>query len=227
MNRLKHRRILSECIDFLNSNGVEVNGDLEKLIGYFFETEKHMSIDDMRKYAHENGSRVSESSIRNAFNLLVEYGFASEKIFNDNIQRYEHLHPGEHHDHFYCLKCGKIIEFCSPLIEQAQEQEAQNRGFYIFSHKMQIYGLCDKCMKKPQTSPMTLRMIDSGGKFQVESIDSAQNSVFTKRIMDIGIVAGMTGEVIANHGGHLVLLINGTRVALGKEMANKIKVTLI
>jgi len=227
VNRLKHKRILSECIAFLDSNGIEVNGDIEKLIGYFFETEKHMSIEDMKRYAKENGSRISESVIKNAFNLLVEYGFASEKTFSDNVQRYEHLHPGEHHDHFYCMRCGRIIEFCSPIIEQAQAQEALNRGFYIFSHKMQIYGLCDRCIKKPKTFSISLSMIESGGKFRVVAIDSAENSMFSGRIMDMGIIAGATGEVIANHGGRLVLLVNGIRVALGKGMANRIRVVLI
>lgn len=227
MNRLKHKQILSECITFLESNGIEVNGDLEKLISYFFETEKHMSIEDMKRYAKENGSRVSESAIKDAFNLLVEYGFASEKTFSDNVQRYEHLHPGEHHDHFYCIRCGRIIEFYSPIIEQAQSQEALNRGFYILSHKMQIYGLCDRCIKKPKTSSIPLSMIDSGGKIRVVAINSAENSMFSRRIMDMGIVAGVTGEVIVNHGGRIVLLINGIRVALGKGMANKIRVALI
>lgn len=227
MKKSNHNRIISECIEFLNSNGVEVNEELEKLIGCFFKTEQHMSIDDMKKFAKENGCQISESAIRNAFNLLVEYGFASEKVFFDNIQRYEHLHPGEHHDHFYCIRCGRIIEFCSPVIEQAQNQEARRRGFYILSHKMQIYGLCDKCIGKSKKPVMPLGTVESGGRFRVVEIDSARNTMFCRRVMDIGIMTGVTGEVIVNHGGRVVLLINGMRVALGRGMSNKIKVALI
>ena len=52
------------------------------------------------------------------------------------------LNQGQHHDHFVCLVCGKVEEFCDPEIEHRQETVARERGFSIRSHALYLYGIC-------------------------------------------------------------------------------------
>ncbi|NLE00304.1 MAG: hypothetical protein GX640_10560 [Fibrobacter sp.] len=230
MNSLKHKRILGECVDFLANNRVPVSKDLLKLIEYFFSTDNHLSLSDIADYARRNKLDVSVEATKNLFRLLVEYGFAIEKIFGDNVTRYEHLHFGEHHDHFFCIKCGKIIEFCSPLIEDAQIKEANNIGFHAFSHKMQIHGLCKNCFGKSSRVPLSLSMVESGGKFTVvEIVKSSSNSrtdVMKLRLQNMGLVVGSKGEVISNHRGRIVLIVSGARLAIQAELSRQIMVEL-
>ncbi len=225
----KHKQILTECLEFLENNGITVDDDLRRLIEFFFSTDHHVALEDIRKFVHEHNINISDSAIRDAFSLLVEYGFAIERVFGDNIVRYEHLHLGEHHDHFYCLKCGKIIEFFSPEIEDWQIRVARNFEFHAFDHKMQIHGLCKQCFGTSTTMPLS--KVETGGKFQIVDIDNKeqfhQGCKRVQRLMDMGILPGTEGTVITNHGGRIVLLINNSRVALGRGMSQDIKVVRI
>ena len=176
-----------------------------------------------------NNLSISDDVVSSAFKLLVEYGFAKEKVFGDNTLRYEHLHIGEHHDHFYCLKCKRIIEFYSPVIEVAQIEEARRKGFHAFSHAMQIHGLCDRCFGKASQSPIRLSMVQSGGKFRV--VGPAERNrgrqKLKRRLCDMGLRPGAEGEVIVNRYGPLVVCIDGMRIAMGREMGDSVDVVLV
>ncbi|NLL11926.1 MAG: hypothetical protein GX267_00835 [Fibrobacter sp.] len=225
----KHKQILIECLEFLKNNGITVDDDLRRLIVFFFSADHHVALEDIRRFVQEHKIKISDSAIRDAFSLLVEYGFAIERVFGDNMVRYEHLHLGEHHDHFYCLKCGKIIEFYSPEIEDWQVRVAKDHEFHSFDHKMQIHGLCKQCFGTSKLMPLS--KVETGGKFRIIEISDKeqfyQGCKMVQRMMEIGILPGTEGTVITNHGGRIVLLINNSRVALGRGMSQGIKVTLI
>lgn len=226
---LKHKQILNECLEFLKNNGITVDDDLRRLIGFFFSTDQHVTLEDIRRFVHEHKINISDLAISDALALLVEYGFAIERIFGDNMVRYEHLHLGEHHDHFYCLKCGKIIEFFSPEIEDWQIRVARNHEFHAFDHKMQIHGLCKQCFGTSKSIPIS--KVETGGKFRIVEVSDkeqlSQGCRMVQRLIDMGILPGTEGTVITNHGGRIVLLINNSRVALGRGMSQGINVTLI
>jgi Fur family transcriptional regulator, ferric uptake regulator len=230
MKNKKHKRVLDECISFLDVNGIRMNEQLNGLITFFFSTDHHLSFEDIKLYILENKLEISDMQIRDTLALLIEYGFAIEKDFGDSIVRYEHLHYGEHHDHLYCFKCGKIIEFYSPVIEEQQLKEANIAGFHAFSHKMQIYGLCDHCFGKSSSQMLPLAMIEGGGKFKVREFSDGGpffESGLKKKLIEMGLVPGMNGEVLTNHGGRIVVVVNGVRIALGRGMSQSIQVVLI
>jgi len=52
----------------------------------------------------------------------------------------------EEHYHFSCLKCGKVIEFRSPLIDRARKQLAQEQGIHILHGCACFEGYCANCM---------------------------------------------------------------------------------
>jgi Fur family ferric uptake transcriptional regulator len=225
----KHKRILDECTEFLNLNGYTVTDELSELLVYFFSTDRHLSFEEIRHFAHNKKLDITDTQIRDSIDILVEYGFATVKEFGDGPPRYEHLHYGEHHDHFYCLKCGLIIEFYSPVIEAQQHTEAMKKGFHPFSHKMQISGLCEKCFGKSSAHTIALSRVESGAKFIISEV--VESSVFPetgmrKKLLDLGLIPGCKGEVLTSTGGRIVIILNGSRLALGRAMSQSIQVLL-
>jgi Fur family transcriptional regulator, ferric uptake regulator len=223
----KHKRIINECLSLLAADGIEADENLRELIGFFFSADHHVSTDDMRAFARSRNIEISDIQIRDALDLLVEYGFAVEKEFGGTI-RFEHLHPGEHHDHFYCVKCGSIIEFYSEHIEEAQLTEASKYQFHPFSHRMQINGLCNRCFGRSVSELVPLAMIDTGARFTVQEIagQGACEGNGKKRLLDMGLVPGVSGEIVANHGGRIVICINSSRIALGRGLSQRVMVSL-
>jgi Fur family transcriptional regulator, ferric uptake regulator len=50
-----------------------------------------------------------------------------------------------HHDHMYCISCGKVIEFEEEAIERLQEMVTQRHRFTAVYHSHKIFGYCAAC----------------------------------------------------------------------------------
>ena len=59
--------------------------------------------------------------------------------------RFENIKEGGYHDHLLCDRCGRIVEFAHPQLEELQELIAHKLGFVVTHHKMEIYGICREC----------------------------------------------------------------------------------
>jgi len=67
--------------------------------------------------------------------------------FGAQGKKYE-LGAKDHHDHIICTQCGTISEFVDEAIELKQKKIAENLGFLMQEHSMQIYGICQECQNK-------------------------------------------------------------------------------
>jgi Fur family transcriptional regulator, ferric uptake regulator len=233
MNLAGNDTLMRECLALLDSNDIPLNEAAHGIIEFFFGSDHHVALRDIEDHLRGRGGAVDLDEATRTMRLLVDYGFASERRFPDGRVRYEHLHIGEHHDHFYCLRCGAIIEFASPPIEQMQEEVARSHGFHAFSHRLLIRGLCDSCFKVAAPKGMTLAAVQSGGKFRVIRVERGGHGFgfghgARKRLADMGVSAGVQGEVLSNHGiGMMVVQIGGARLALGHGQTRKVVVELL
>lgn len=125
------------------------NSDKRKfIIMYFLSKDKHYSVEELYEEMKKDGIKVSYSTIYRTLKNLKESGIANEIEIGDGFIRFEPAHNGLHHDHFICEKCGKIIEFYDDEIEKIQEMIAKKYKFEINSHKLEIFGICEKCRRK-------------------------------------------------------------------------------
>lgn len=69
-----------------------------------------------------------------------------EKIdFGSTFDRFE-ANIGNHY-HLICEVCGSIIDINIPEELKIEEAIKNKTNFKIKSHKVQIYGICEKCLK--------------------------------------------------------------------------------
>jgi Fur family ferric uptake transcriptional regulator len=74
---------------------------------------------------------------------------------------YEVTFGKAHHDHLMCIRCGEIIEFQEPRVEQIQEQVVKRYGYQLLSHTHKLYGFCHACQQahpKPGERPSHLHV---------------------------------------------------------------------
>jgi Fur family transcriptional regulator, ferric uptake regulator len=121
--------------------------DRLNVIDVFLKTEEHFTLEDLISLLKRKGYEYDQEFVKLCLNRSVELGFAQKKTFEGQPPRYEHRHLGKHHDHMICTKCGRIMEFQNDEVEMLQERIAAHAGFHILQHKMEIYGLCSRCME--------------------------------------------------------------------------------
>ena len=188
----------------------------------FMQVEGHISSEQMIQRLRELGYHLDPEFVRDTLKLMCQYGFASKQQFNNGEILYEHLHLGQHHDHMVCTKCGKIVEFKDPQLEQLQIQAAERHGFHLLQHKMEMYGICSKCMARRQAL-LRLSEAPEGERLVVARIDGGPRA--RARLMAMGLRIGDAVDVITNSGqGQMVIGLDYKRIVLGRGLAAKLLV---
>lgn len=130
---------------FLKEKGLKSTRQRDIIVSEFLETGEHVTAEELYRKISGKYKDIGYTTVYRTLKLLNKSGLATERVFADNLTRYEPLSAEDHHDHLICLHCGSITEFENPKIERLQERIAGEFGFLTISHKMELYGYCDKC----------------------------------------------------------------------------------
>ena len=196
--------------------------DRFKVLEVFLQTEKHVTIEEMVELLNRVGWCLETEFVRETMKLMCRFGFAQKSQFDNGDLRYEHRHLGQHHDHMVCTKCKKIIEFENEQLEELQIKIAATRGFHMLQHKMEIYGICDTCLKE-RIQLMPLVMARPGERLVLKEFEGGVGA--RMRLMSMGLRLGDEIEVISNNSqGQIAIAADFKRYVLGKGLAQKIRV---
>lgn len=131
---------------YIHKHGLKTSRQRELIADVFFASGGHLSIEELLERVRDADARVGQATVYRTMKLLAQSGLAEARQFGDGHTRYEPAtETAEHHDHLICTRCGTIIEFVNPQIEQLQTKVARAHGFVVTSHKLEIYGLCPSC----------------------------------------------------------------------------------
>lgn len=108
---------------------------------------RHFSAEDIYKALLDEGEEVGIATIYRVLTQFESAGLVTRHHFEGGISVFE-LDHGEHHDHILCIKCGKVEEFVDSVIEQRQKVIAEEAGFSMTDHSLNIYGICKDCQKE-------------------------------------------------------------------------------
>jgi Fur family ferric uptake transcriptional regulator len=140
----EERQVLSE---YLAKHGLKRSAQREVILDAFLKAGSHVSVEDLLKIVRRRDPEVGRTTIYRTLKLFQDAGLASELLLGGEA-RFEPLWKRDHHDHFVCVACGRIIEFQSPEIERLQEEIATSLGFVIEGHRHNIFGRCSSCLQK-------------------------------------------------------------------------------
>lgn len=140
-----HRRLLAH----MKANGLKLTRQREHILEVFVGADKHVGVEELLALVRAAQPGIGHATVYRTMKLFVDSNIASERHFTDGATLYEPTHPDEeHHDHLICESCGLIVEFENEEIEQLQDQVAKRLGFELTSHKMELYGTCERCISK-------------------------------------------------------------------------------
>lgn len=141
-------------LEFIQSKGLKTTRQRGTIVQVFFRLRGHISVEELLNQVKKVNPRIGYATVYRTLHLLVESGLVEERRFGDGLARYEGRNEIEHHDHMICLDCGKIREFSNPKLLELQEQLAEENGFKIFRHRLELYGSCEdpsECKRHRET----------------------------------------------------------------------------
>ena len=130
---------------YLHQHHLPLTHQREAIAMALFESERHLSVDDLEDRLRGRGEHVGKATIYRTLNLLVQAELARELDFGEGFKRYEHQAGEARHDHLICTGCSKVIRFSRAALDELQEQIAADLGFVVQSRRLKLYGLCSDC----------------------------------------------------------------------------------
>ena len=130
----------------IQTKGLKYTNERKRILEAVLSMPSHFEVDElhikMRSQYHNN---VSRATIYRTLPLMVEAGILREVLIVDKHAHYEHTSRHKHHEHLICLKCGKIIEFVNPQLEDLLMSVAGDHQFHVKGHKLEMTGICKDC----------------------------------------------------------------------------------
>ena len=135
---------------FLKKKGFKSTRQRDIVVTEFYKYGEHVTAEELYREIAKTHKEIGLTTVYRTLKLLNKSGLATERVFADNLTRYEPLSADDHHDHLICLRCGSITEFENAKIEKMQQRVAEEFGFLSVSHKMELYGYCSECKDNVQ-----------------------------------------------------------------------------
>jgi Fur family ferric uptake transcriptional regulator len=106
--------------------------------------ERHLSAEQVYKILLSANEEIGLATVYRVLTQFEAAGLVTRHHFEGGNSVFE-LSRGAHHDHFVCVKCGKVDEFTDQTIEKRQKQIAKDLGYDLTDHTLCLYGLCSSC----------------------------------------------------------------------------------
>ena len=128
-------KIENECI----KKGVRLTDQRKLVAKVMSESEDHPDVDELHKRVNKLDSKISIATVYRTVKLFEEAGIIAKHDFKGAKARYEET-PEEHHDHLIDVNTGEIIEFVNEDIEKLQQKVAEQLGYKLVDHRLELYG---------------------------------------------------------------------------------------
>ena len=100
----------------------------------------HPDVNLIYMKASEKDNNISIATVYRTVKLFEEYGVIEKHDFKDGRSRYEPIQESNHHDHLIDIESGDVYEFSNTEIESIQKRIAEELGFELVDHRLELYG---------------------------------------------------------------------------------------
>jgi Fur family ferric uptake transcriptional regulator len=107
----------------------------------------HVTAQEIYEAVLRKSPEIGFATVYRFLRTLCDHGYMTEVRMGGLPARYEWAQRS-HHDHLTCTRCRKICEFENEQIERLQTQIAEDFGFELTHHILELYGLCSECRGK-------------------------------------------------------------------------------
>ena len=129
-------RIEKLCID----KGLKMTEQRRVIARVLSDAADHPDVEQVYRRATEIDPRISIATVYRTVRLFQEANILERHDFRDGRARYEEA-PETHHDHLINLHTGEVIEFRNEEIEKLQRRVAEELGFELVDHRLELYAV--------------------------------------------------------------------------------------
>jgi len=121
------------------------------MVRFIFSKHNHFDADQLVDEMKQEGFRVSRATIYRTLTKLVDAGLLRRLELGSRMY-YEHDYGYPQHEHLFCLKCNKVIEFQSTGLDGIIRDVCARNASHVDGHSFIIRGICSDCNRARNTN---------------------------------------------------------------------------
>ena len=118
--------------------GLKMTGQRRVILKVLGQSEDHPSVEDVYERAKQLDESISIATVYRTLGLLDELDLVIRHEFQEGYSRYEL--NWDHHHHLVDLETGEVIEFQNDELERLKEKIAEDLGYKLVDHRLELYG---------------------------------------------------------------------------------------
>ena len=143
---INYDQLLGDFKVLLKKNNLKFTIQREVILETLYNSDEHLAPESLHHLLQDKFPelKIGIATVYRTLSLLEDSDMVTSLSFGAQGKKYE-LGAKDHHDHLICTICGTITEFVDEEIEGRQHHIADELGFTMQDHSMQIYGICKNC----------------------------------------------------------------------------------
>ena len=130
--------------DALRGAGLRLTSQRRLILQVLEESSVHLDADALYDRVKAHDPDVSLATVYRTLAVLREIGLVEEHRLGEDHGHYEAVRQ-EPHYHFTCLRCGKVIEFDTPLVAQVEQELCEQEDVLVTNTQLLVSGYCTRC----------------------------------------------------------------------------------
>ncbi len=102
------------------------------------DAEDHPDVETVYRRATAVDPRISIATVYRSLKLFEDVNVLVRHDFGEGRARYEET--GDHHEHLIDIETGEVIEFMHQELETLKERVANELGYELVDHRLELYG---------------------------------------------------------------------------------------
>lgn len=145
--------LLEQFRGWLRDHRLPVTTQRDRVAATLFTADAHLTVEALQRRLRDEGHRVGTATLYRTLDLLVEAGFARAHDFGGGTRRFEANAGRTDHGHFVCAHCGAVTEFTHERVDRMLGVVADEHGFLLKRHRVELHGLCRECQRRDLPIP--------------------------------------------------------------------------
>lgn len=131
---------LSRIEKLCSDKGLRMTEQRRVIARVLSEAVDHPDAEELYRRAAASDPHISIATVYRTVKLFEDAGILERHDFRNGRSRYEEMREA-HHDHLIDVQSGRVIEFRNEEIETLQRKVAEELGFELVDHRLELYGV--------------------------------------------------------------------------------------